>query len=269
MGAQRDQTPAPADIELAVLDRTAKKLYAQNRNSSPEDRMRARNDLVVLAAPYACRLARRFSGRGEPREDLEQVAQLALVIAADRYDPDRGSFAAYAAMTVTGEIKRHFRDAAWGVHVPRRLRDLRNGLTRTTAALSRQLSTPPTDAEVAASLAAPVAEVREARRAAAGYRPISLHQPLRGTNVPLAEAVGVRDAGLDTTVDQLSVRDVIARLPNRERNLLALRFHTFAATVAAGLLAVAGAVARRHGASWARGLFGLAGGLGAARSPSG
>jgi RNA polymerase sigma-B factor len=128
-------------------------------------------------------------------------------------------------MTVTGEIKRHFRDAAWGMHIPRRLRDLRNGLAKTTAALSQQLSRLPTDAEVAASLATPVAEVREARTAAAGYRPISLHQPLRGTNVLLAEAVGVRDAGLETTVDRLSVRDLIARLPSRERHLLALRFH--------------------------------------------
>ena len=115
-------TPPPTERGLEDLDAAALAYAARIDGLPPERREEARDDLVRFALPFAGRLARRYRGRGEPLEDLEQVARLGLVNAVDRYDPERGSFTAYAAITIVGEIKRHFRDRTWGVHVPRRLR---------------------------------------------------------------------------------------------------------------------------------------------------
>ncbi|CAM5454696.1 RNA polymerase sigma factor RpoD [Streptomyces griseoloalbus] len=126
------------------------------------ERRRLRDELVTAWLPMAERIAVRFRGRGEALEDLYQVAALGLVKAVDHYDPARGNaFEAYAVPTVTGEIKRHFRDHMWTLHVPRRVQDLRNRVR--TAAKELAQTAPgraPTVAEIAAHTRLTEDEVR-------------------------------------------------------------------------------------------------------------
>jgi RNA polymerase sigma-B factor len=103
------------------LDQLATAYADAWRAASTAQRDRLRNDLICRCLPFAGRLARRYVGRGEPFDDLEQVARIGLINAVDRYDPGRGSFTAFAVVTVRGELKRHFRDKTWGLHVARGL----------------------------------------------------------------------------------------------------------------------------------------------------
>jgi len=118
-----DDVQAPERM-LEDLDAAALDFAGRSSTASAAEVAVLRDELTRYCLPFASRLARRYRGRGEPLEDLEQVARLGLVKAIDRYDPDRGSFTAYAVITISGEIKRHFRDKTWGVHVPRRVQDL-------------------------------------------------------------------------------------------------------------------------------------------------
>src|ERR1700754_3339702 len=109
---------------LDDLDAAAVAYARRWRSAGDDERHHMRGDLICRCVPFADRMARRYGGRPEPIEDLEQVARLGLIKAVDRYDPDRGSFTAFAVLTICGEIKRHFRDRTWGMHVYRRLQDL-------------------------------------------------------------------------------------------------------------------------------------------------
>ncbi|NEE56354.1 sigma-70 family RNA polymerase sigma factor, partial [Streptomyces sp. SID8455] len=121
-----------------------------------------RNRLVRMHLPLVEHLARRFRNRGEPLDDLTQVATIGLIKSVDRFDPDRGvEFSTYATPTVVGEIKRHFRDKGWAVRVPRRLQELRLSLTTATAELSQQHGRSPTVHELAERLGISEEEVLE------------------------------------------------------------------------------------------------------------
>ncbi|WP_433362584.1 SigB/SigF/SigG family RNA polymerase sigma factor [Actinoplanes sp. CA-142083] len=189
-------------------------------------RERLRSEFVGVALPFARRLARRYRGRGEPAEDLEQVARLGLVKSVNRYDPERGSFTAYAIVTITGEIKRHFRNHGWGVHVPRRMQDLSLDVGQASAALTAGLSRRPTDDEIAERLGIDVAEVREAQVSGAAYAPGSLNAQAEGYDgMEVGDMMGAPDPGLDLVDDRATVERLICRLPERERRILALRFY--------------------------------------------
>jgi RNA polymerase sigma-B factor len=220
-------TTAPvADRGLEDLDAAALAYAARIAALPPERRQEARDDLVRFALPFAGRLARRYRGRGEPLEDLEQVARLGLVNAVDRYDPDRGSFTAYAAITIVGEIKRHFRDRTWGVHVPRRLRDLILEVGQATAALTSELSRAPSVAELADRLETPEEEILAALESAAGYSPASLNAPVGGESAAeFGDLVGESDTDLESVDDRVTVSGLLGRLPWRERRILAMRFY--------------------------------------------
>src|SRR3954447_5549133 len=139
--------PVIEDLDAAATD------YATRfRVAGPAERAALREELTRLCLPFAGRLARRYRGRGESLEDLEQVARLGLVKAVDRYDPARGSFTAYAVITICGEIKRHFRDRTWGVHVSRRVQDLTLELGYASMVLTGELRRSPTTAELATHL---------------------------------------------------------------------------------------------------------------------
>ncbi|SDZ45254.1 RNA polymerase sigma-B factor [Micromonospora pattaloongensis] len=211
---------------LEDLDGAALSYAAQIADRPAAERQALREDLVQLALPFAGRLARRYRGRGEPLEDLEQVARLGLVKAVDRYDPERGSFTAYAAVTITGEIKRHFRDRTWGVHVPRRLQDLTIEVSQATAVLTTELSRSPTVAELAARLDTSEEDILAALESAAGYTPASLNGPV-GDDGPaeLGDMFGALDADLESVDDRLTVSGLLYRLPARERRILAMRFY--------------------------------------------
>ncbi len=209
------------DLDVAAFDYAA-------RLGSAGDRERAelRERFIELCLPFAGRMARRYRGRGEALDDLEQVARLGLVKAIDRYDPERGSFTAYAVITISGEIKRHFRDRTWGVHVPRRVQDLSLEVSYAATVLTTELSRQPTTAELAAHLRLPESAVLEARESAAGYSPASLNAPAGGDGTAeFGDLFGDTDAALEAVDDRITVAGLLLRLPARERRMLAMRFY--------------------------------------------
>src|SRR5688572_993212 len=138
----------------------------------------AREELVERFLPLARDLALRYTYTDEPFDDLLQVASLGLIKAIDRFEPDRGTkFTSYAAPTILGELKRHFRDKGWSLHVPRDLQERSLAVSRETEALSKTLGRSPKAREVAAALGCSVEEVLEAQEAAASYEAASLDAP--------------------------------------------------------------------------------------------
>ncbi|MEJ2870724.1 SigB/SigF/SigG family RNA polymerase sigma factor [Actinomycetospora sp. OC33-EN08] len=190
-------------------------------------RLRLRDELVRGHLPVAQHIARRFSRRGEPEEDLEQVATLGLINAVDRYDPARGTdFLSYAVPTITGEVRRHFRDQAWSMRVPRRLKDLNVTLSSAMSQMSQSLGRAPTAAELAEHLSLPKEEVLEALEASNAYRSGSLDEmlvddPDSGT---VSDLLGEADAALEKVEYQQSLAPLLAALPQRERTIIMLRF---------------------------------------------
>ncbi|MFF8926114.1 SigB/SigF/SigG family RNA polymerase sigma factor [Streptomyces longwoodensis] len=187
-----------------------------------------RSELVEAWLPMADRIAGRFRDRGESLDDLRQVAALGLVKAVDRYDPDRGhAFESYAVPTVTGEIKRHFRDHLWTLHVPRRVQELRN---RVRVAGQELASTSggqrPTVADLAAQAHLSEDDVVAGLQALDSFSALSLDAELPGSEdgYSLADALGSPDAALDTVVDREAVKPRLAALPERERAILYMRF---------------------------------------------
>jgi RNA polymerase sigma-B factor len=216
-------TPAREDgSEFAALD-VAARAFADAAGGL---RVALRDDLVVRAAPIARRMARRYRDRGEPLEDLEQVALVGLLKAVDGYDPERGAFGGYLLSTVAGELKRHFRDRGWNVRVPRRLQELVAQVSHASVRLTADLSRRPTAVELADELGVSVEEVAEALASASAYRPVSLNAPLPGEDGgELGDSLGMADRGLAGVEDRLTVAELLCRLPARERQLLALRFY--------------------------------------------
>ncbi len=221
-----EQTPALGVLALEDLDLAALDYARRIEAAAVIDRPRLRDDLVRHCLPFAGRIARRYRGRGESFEDIEQVARLGLVKAVDRYVPDRGSFTAYAVITISGEIKRHFRDRTWGVHVPRRVQDLSLEVGHATTVLTGLLARSPTTAELAERLQVSTEAVLEAIESAAGYAPSSLNAPSFDTDSLRFDArLGVIDGALESVDDRLTVAGLLLRLPERERRILAMRFY--------------------------------------------
>ncbi|MER6242817.1 RNA polymerase sigma factor SigF [Streptomyces griseorubiginosus] len=187
-----------------------------------------RGRLVEAWLPMADRLAGRFRNRGETLDDLRQVAALGLVKAVDRYDPGLGNaFESYAVPTITGEIKRHFRDHMWTLHVPRRVQDLRNRVRCAVQDLSQTIpGRGPTVAEIAGHASMTEDEVLTGLEALESFTALSLDAELPGSEdgYSLADALGSADPALDTVVDRESVKPRLAALSERERAILYMRF---------------------------------------------
>jgi RNA polymerase sigma-B factor len=184
-----------------------------------------RNRLVELHTDVAQQEARRFAHRGEPLDDLVQVARLGVLKAVERYDPDFGvPFTAYARPTVSGELRRHFRDATWAVHVPRGLKDLHSGLGKATSELTNRLGRQPTAAELAERMQCSVDELLEASELRSAYRPGSINAP-RGEDGSEVEPPANDDVDeISLSVDRVALRDALAILAPRERTIVYLRF---------------------------------------------
>ncbi len=186
---------------------------------------RLRNELIELHLDLARREAMRFAGRGEPVDDLLQVARLGMLKAVERYDPSIGvPFSAYARPTIAGELRRHFRDTTWSVHVPRGLKDLHAGLGRTTAALAASLGRQPTATELANELGASVDEVLEALELRSAYRPTSINAPIDADGSTTDPAAADESDGIDPAIDSMLVRELLGHLDGRQRMIVYLRF---------------------------------------------
>ncbi|MFF9841718.1 SigB/SigF/SigG family RNA polymerase sigma factor [Streptomyces sp. NPDC013740] len=185
-----------------------------------------RDRLVRMHLPLVEHLARRFRNRGEPLDDLTQVATIGLIKSVDRFDPDRGvEFSTYATPTVVGEIKRHFRDKGWAVRVPRRLQELRLALTTATAELSQQHGRSPTVHELAERLGISEEEVLEGLESANAYSTLSLDVPDTDDESPaVADTLGAEDEALEGVEYRESLKPLLEDLPPREKRILLLRF---------------------------------------------
>jgi RNA polymerase sigma-B factor len=197
----------------------------------PADSMefqRQREKIVERCLPLADHIARRFEGRGEPRDDLVQVARVGLVNAVVRFDIEAGSdFVSFAVPTIMGEVRRHFRDNSWSVKVPRRLKELHLRLGAATADLSQRLGRAPTATELAGELGMDRDEVIEGLVAGSSYNTLSIDTGGGSDDDDaraIADTLGDVDAGLDQIENRESLRPLLEALPERERTVLVLRF---------------------------------------------
>jgi RNA polymerase sigma-B factor len=195
----------------------------------PDDPRRdaLRDQLVTGFLPVAQHIARRFNNRGEPLDDLVQVATVGLINAVDRYSPDRGSdFFSFAVPTMSGEVRRHFRDLGWSMRVPRRLKDLHVSISSAVSNLSQDLGRAPRPSEIAEHLGVPIADVLEGLEASAAYRSSSLDEMLSSEqgSATVGELMGEADAELARVDVQQALRPVLAELAERERTIVVLRF---------------------------------------------
>ncbi|MGB8960413.1 MAG: SigB/SigF/SigG family RNA polymerase sigma factor [Pseudonocardiaceae bacterium] len=217
VGTERDEY-----ADLVLLQHC----YAELATDDPA-RQRLRGQLISGYLPVAEHIARRFAGRGEPLDDLIQVATVGLINAVDRFEPSRGShFLSFAIPTITGEVRRYFRDHGWSTRVPRQLKDLHIAMRSTLAELSQQLGRAPRPSEIADRLELPVSRVIEGLQAGEAYRSSSLNEMLDsgdGTAM-LGELIGGLDAEMAMIDDREALRPLLAKLSPRDRTILALRF---------------------------------------------
>lgn len=185
-----------------------------------------RNEIVRKTLPLADRLARRFAHRGEPLDDLVQVARLGLLKATEGFDPSRGSgFIGYAVPTILGELKRHFRDKGWSMRVPRRLQEAMVTVNAAVDPLSQRLGRTPSVEDLAEHLGMEPSLVRSGIECAQAYSAMSLHTPTEHEGGrELLDLIGNDDPGLDAAEARLAVQPLLEKLPERERNIIVMRF---------------------------------------------
>ncbi|MGH7641223.1 MAG: SigB/SigF/SigG family RNA polymerase sigma factor [Candidatus Dormibacteria bacterium] len=195
--------------------------YAETRDPEIEAQ------LVDQFSALVHSLARRFAGRGEPLEDLEQVGYLGLIAAIQRFDLSLGlEFTTFATPTILGEIKRYFRDKSWAVRVPRRLQETYTRVVRAQQELSQQFSRGPTVPEVAQHLGLDPDDVLQALEAGPAQRAVSLEAPLGSSEgeVQLGDRIGVEDENLGRIELQNMLAGAMRHLTPREREIMVLRF---------------------------------------------
>jgi RNA polymerase sigma-B factor len=203
-------------------------LLADLPAGADRDRVRAR--LIELYIPLAEYLARRFRNRGEQFDDLVQVANLGLIKSVDGFDPTRGAaFTSYAIPMIVGELKRHFRDKGWDVRVPRRLQELRLEISKVSGDLAQDLGRSPTVADLAKKLGASEEDVIEGLDCGQAYRALSLDAPVGDAGdsgaTGLGDLLGGEDPDLANVENREALRPLLARLPEREQKIIAMRFH--------------------------------------------
>ncbi|MCB8907004.1 MULTISPECIES: SigB/SigF/SigG family RNA polymerase sigma factor [unclassified Streptomyces] len=187
-----------------------------------------RNTLVELNLSMVKYAARRFRSRAEPTEDIVQVGTIGLIKAINRFDPDRAvDFSAFALPTIVGEMKRFFRDTSWAVRVPRRLQELRIDLAKAADTLEQDLGRRPTRAELAARLHVSEEDVAEGQLAAHGYAARSLDGHSDDSDAPpgaTARRLAASEPSYELIESLTALRPLLARLDERDRRILELRF---------------------------------------------
>ena len=189
---------------------------------------RARDELIERFLPLARKLARRYAQSSEPYEDLVQVASLGLVKAVERFDAHRGfAFMSFAVPTIVGELKRHFRDRAWALHVDRGAQERARRIADAQLQISAQTGRPARIDELGQYLELSQEEVLDGLQTAEAYDAISLDAPLAGREEELssrAETLGEQDERFELIDVQTTIFAAARHLPKREREILYLRF---------------------------------------------
>jgi len=220
---------APAAIATKPTDTATELLTAMAAlPAGHPSRARLRDRTIEAWLPLAQHLAHRYSGRGEPTDDLLQTASVGLIKAVDKFDPSRGvDFAGYAIPTIIGELKRHFRDRTWDIRVPRRLQELRLSISEANSTLLQTLGRSPTVADIAAHLKTTEEEVLEGLEGARAYNAVSLSTPTgdgeRGTE--LGDLLGSEDTSFELAELRVALGPALATLDEREQKILTLRFY--------------------------------------------
>jgi RNA polymerase sigma-B factor len=222
-----------APIEEPATDRTVEVLLGarQHHAADATQREALRQLAIYEARGLAVGLANRYRGRGEPVDDLVQVATIGLIKAVDGFDADQGAaFSSYAVPTIIGEIKRYFRDKGWQIRVPRRVQELGLEMVEAGDVLAQRLGRAPTIRELAGLLGTTEDVVLEAIDAGHAYRPDSLSAPVAGDGddhggLELADRIGAFDHRFELVEDWESLRPLLAALPARQRHIIALRFY--------------------------------------------
>ncbi|WP_434743590.1 SigB/SigF/SigG family RNA polymerase sigma factor [Micromonospora sp. SH-82] len=227
-------TPAPSAATekldpRALTDSASDILNAMAALPAGHPSRAAMRDRAIEAwLPLANHLAHRYSGRGEPTDDLAQTAAVGLIKAIDKFDPTRGvDFAGYAIPTIIGELKRHFRDRTWDIRVPRRLQELRLAISDANSSLLQTLGRSPTVADIAAHLKLTEEEVLEGLEGARAYNAVSLSTPTgdgeRATE--LGDMLGGEDGEFELAELRVALGPALATLDEREQKILTLRFY--------------------------------------------
>jgi RNA polymerase sigma-B factor len=216
---------------LEVPREELRSLHREYRaTSDPERKERIRERLVEGYRSLVYFLARKFINRGEPLEDIVQVGFLGLIKAIERFDPELGNeFTTFATPTVTGEIKRYFRDKGWAIRFPRRLQELYQQVLRANEELKRDLGRTPRVAEIAERLKVSEEEVLEAMEMSPAKAPRSLDAPVSSDSQDDGRSLSDAIGNVDTNLDRVEMRDVLRRamehLTPRERSIMAMRFY--------------------------------------------
>jgi RNA polymerase sigma-B factor len=204
-------------------------LFARLADARSDDEfLQWRQRIISRCMPLADHIAFRFVNRGEPREDLLQVARLALVKAVDRYQPSKGRFVSFAVPTIMGEVRRHFRDNTWGMHVPRRVQENHLLVRETAEELSQRLGRAPMVREVAAELDLERQDVAQSIYAGRAYRPMSLDATVPGEQSDaqtLAARQGAEDPSYSKVEDLITLGELVRDLAQRDRMILRMRFY--------------------------------------------
>lgn len=209
--------------DLRSADREMfEQLAALEAGTSEHEKLRVA--LIERHLPLVTFMARKFSDRGEPLDDLIQVGTIGLIKAVDRFEISKGfEFSTFATPTIVGEIKRHFRDKTWAVRVPRRLQELGASVTKATTELTQKLDRSPTPKEIAKHLGITVDEVAEALESNAAYSTVSL-DVTSDTSTSIGESFGALDEALEGVEYRESLKPLLADLDDREKRILQMRF---------------------------------------------
>jgi RNA polymerase sigma-B factor len=226
MSFSESTDPAQLRPSFAERDAETTELFRRLSVASEHEAEHLVEEITLLYLDLCTRMAARYDGRGIEHDDLVQVARLALVKAIRRYEPGHApSFAAYAVPTISGELKRWFRDRGWVVRPPRRLQELRANVNTTRAALEQQSGRTPSDAQVADALGATLDDVREVDVAATGFSPLSLDcSPADDDRPGLETYLACDDHALESADDRVCLTEALTELDDEERELLLMRY---------------------------------------------
>jgi RNA polymerase sigma-B factor len=221
-----DTTDSTADASDDVdVDQLFDRLLS---SADDAERQHWRWRVITACLPLADNVAYRFVGRGEPSEDVIQVARIGLINTVDRYDPERGCFLAFAVPTIRGEVRRYFRDSTWTIRVPRKVQETQLRMRETVNVLAQRLSRSPTALELAEELDVSSDQLSDSQTAHTAYRPVSLDAPLTadddGAGDTVASKCGAEDPGYGRVEDFILVQDAMAELDPRRRAIVGMIF---------------------------------------------